>query len=164
MSYFLTGRFQFTRDLSTHEQIDVAFQLVERAISNRVALQLGCNIAQSIVFEILGKEPTAGRELLFLLTDSPISDTSDELLTYWGESQEQIKTKVKSIGTKIRDFLASTRSIDCIARVNFFISEGYDTSYRREEVSLESVVDRLAELAEEYDWLGFPSVEVVVQF
>ena len=164
MSYFLAGRFRFTCSLSSEEQVKLAFELTERALANHVALQIGYNIVQPIAFEILGKELDLSKSFPFLLTDSPISDTADDLLIYWSESRDEMRAKVTFAGERLRDVLASIKLIEYIADAILFISEGYDTSYRREEVSLESLPRRLVELAEEYDWLGLPSVELHFQF
>jgi hypothetical protein len=163
MSYFLTGYVRFTQALSPDEQVNTAFELSERALRSRVGIQLGCNIVQKIVFEILDKDLATKRALPFLLTGSPISDTSDDLLNYWSESRAQMKTKVKSNAERLQNFIASLRSIPHIAGVALFVSEGYDTSYRKENVTIELLASRFIELAEEYDWAGFPSVELFFQ-
>jgi hypothetical protein len=163
MSYFLAGRFQFTHPLTRAERDRAAFLISEGALRNHVAVQLGCNIVQSIVFKILGKELAADNELIFLLTDSPISDTSDELIDYLGESREDMIEVVRAHGKRLTEFLTSLRSVESLSRVSLVVSEGYDTAYRSEEADLTRLTNRLVELAAEADWLGFPSVELSIR-
>ncbi len=162
MSYFLAGLFHFSRALSYRERIDTAFKLSEKALQKRLALQLAPNVAQPVVFEILEKRVCADDELIFLLTASPISDTSDDIVAYWGESHDEMAEKIRGHVETIKGFLTSIKTIERLGHVTLFVSEGYDTDYQQERVTLASLAERFIALAADYDWLGFPSVRLSI--
>ena len=84
MSYLVFGTFTLARALDDAAKKAVAYDLVECAVAQRLYLLLGCNIVQpGIIHEMLGYEQgvVPDDKLLFLLTDSPISDTSDDLIS-----------------------------------------------------------------------------------
>lgn len=162
MSYFLAGLFHFGRALSDRERIDTAFELSEKALQNRLALQLAPNLAQPVVFEILEKHVAADDELIFLLTASPVSDTSDDIVTYWNESRDAMVEKIRAHVERVKGFLTSIKTIEALGHVTLFVSEGYDTTYQQERVGLDSLAERFIALAADYDWLGFPSVKLSI--
>ncbi len=164
MSYFLAGRFHFSGPLSQPEQTELSFILSEKALHSRVALQLGCNIVKPLVHQILGEHGGLGGEAMFtfLLTGSPITNISDDILTYWANSIGESVDKIRSNSRQIVSFLKSIQETNSIAAVTLVVSEGYDTSYRAEAIPLDRLQDRFVELAAEYDWSGFPSVMLTV--
>jgi hypothetical protein len=163
MSYFLAGRFHFTRILSAWEQNQVAFNICRRALDNEIVCQLGCNVVQPIVFEIISTKMAADDDLVFFLTGSPMSNTSDELLDYSSKSRSEAIEKIRARAARIKRFLQELNALEVIDYVTLFISEGYDTSYRPELVRLGALTERLLDLAAEYDWQGFPSVVLTIE-
>jgi hypothetical protein len=142
----------------------LSFSVSERALQSKFALQLGCNIVQSMILQILGEHIGIGDEfrLPFLLTSSPIDNTSEDVLCYWADSPEEAEGKIRANVAKISSFLKMIKDIQSLSAVEFFITEGYDISYRAEQISLDRLADRFVELAREYDWMGFPSVVLTV--
>jgi hypothetical protein len=108
MSFFLAGKLQFEYSLSDEDRIEVAFGISEAAIRNRMAIQLGCNIVQPTVFKIIETDLAAlaaDDELIFLLTGSPISDVSDELVDYRGDSPIEAAATIHAHGEQLTNCL-----------------------------------------------------------
>jgi len=165
VSLFLAGKLQFGRSLSDKERTEVAFALSEAALRNRMAIQLGCNIVQPTVFQIIETDLAtlvADDEVTFLLTGSPISNVSDELIDYWADSSEEAAARVHAHGEHLMSCFAAFRAAGPLVSVELFISEGYDTFYREEIVELTTLSERLVKLAEEENWNGYPSIKLVI--
>ncbi len=115
------------------------------------------------VKDIKGPGKFDGRGCIHFSADRfAIADTSEDVLAYWAESIEESVEKIGAYTKRIVSFLSSLRGIDSLAAVTLIVSEGYDTSYRDEKISLERLGDRFVQLAAEYDWSGFPSVMLTI--
>src|ERR1700724_2461811 len=82
MSNYLFGEFYFRAPPSISERETLAFSLTAAALSARIHVQLAFNIIQKDVFKILKRSDggISSESVAFLLTESPLSNTSDELL------------------------------------------------------------------------------------
>jgi len=85
MSHFLVGVMNFANLPDEEAEKSLASRVVECASAERLYVLIDPNIGQSIVFEILGCDPkeSSTTGFRFLLTDSTISNTSDELVSPW---------------------------------------------------------------------------------
>ena len=166
MSHFLCGELQFRRPLLPEEQVDFAFRLEELAIKNRLGLQLGFNIVQPVVFEILGKKDRrlSGKEFVFLLTDSPISNISDALVDPNLLDPMEVKETLRANMQRVEQFFSSVAEIDLLAGILLYVSCGYDTSYKREEISLGSLAERCVSMFNILHGIGIPSTEFIIRF
>ncbi len=147
MSHFVAGLMNFAKLPDEESQKSLASRVVECALAARLHVLLDPNIGQSIVFEILGGDPaeaiTTG--FRFLLTDSAISNTSDDLVspwsvevTDWGE-WSPFRENLERIG---RFFLAVSK-LGQFGGIVVYFSEGFDTSYEEIRVN----VGRFADVA-----------------
>ncbi len=166
MSRFLCGEFQFRRPLLEFEQVELAFKLNQLAIENRLGLQLAFNIVQPIVFEILKKKDRllTGKEFVFLLTDSPISDTSDETVDPNLLDAIEIKETLSANLRRVERFFLSAKETDLLAGVSLYVSLGYDTFYEREEISIGSLAERCVALFNILHGIGIPNTEFIIRF
>ena len=82
MSFYLYGEFHFSKTLSPVEQESLAFGLSDAALRARICVRLGLNIIEREVFETLKRSDggLSTDSMAFLVTDSPLSNTSDEIL------------------------------------------------------------------------------------
>jgi hypothetical protein len=152
MSYFLCGKIVLKEALSD----DMAFRLAGKACENRLGIQLGHNIVQPVVHEIINDhcEDNRGFDISFLFTASPISDVSDEL----------IDIEDPSVGVEgVRDALARLYSFFLFEEINsitLFFSEGYDVSYQQLEVPLDSFANQCLLIFEESEEVVSLQVEI----
>src|SRR5271155_4866363 len=166
MSHFLCGELEFRQPLLDNEQVDFAFKLDEWAIKNRLGLQLGFNIVQPVVFDILGKKDrrSTNSEFVFLLTDSPISNTSDALVHPNFIDPMEVKNTLNANMQKVQRFLSSAAETGLLAGLSLYVSRGYDTSYAREEISLGFLPERSVSMFNMLHGIGIPSTEFVIRF
>ncbi len=83
MSYFIFGTLFFRAEVTGQEQEECSFKAAEIAVREHFSMQMGVNICQSLVKEILEKQCDGDETkcLAFLVTDSPIANTSDGLIS-----------------------------------------------------------------------------------
>lgn len=145
MSYFVFGIMNFTKQLEEEGENNLAFQVAERASATRLHVQLGYNIWHTEVWEVLGVEPRAvrGVGLPFLLTDSPILDTSEELVSPWyvdvagwGE-WSPFRGSLERIGK----FFLSLSKVSEIKDLVVYFGQGVDTSYEDIQVKVEQFTE-----------------------
>lgn len=147
MSHFVVGVMNF-RELPDEEgEKLLASRVVECALAECLYVLIDPNIGQSIVFEILGCDPkeTSTAGFRYLLTDSPISNTSDDLVspwsvdvTGWGE-RSPFRENLERMG---RFFLAVSE-LGQFRDIVIYCSEGFDTSYEE----IRANVNQFAEVA-----------------
>ena len=137
MSFFLCGKFVFRTDQSLTERERFAFEVVGAGCTRRLSVQLDVCITQSIVFEILGenRSPSHADKLPFLITDSPISDVSDDLIDFHdiggAERLEQTLERLQSLFFEIKKH-------EVVTEIVVYFSEGYDETYKRITSSLDN--------------------------
>jgi hypothetical protein len=166
MSHLLCGKFVFKRPLPFESQTEFSFKLVEFAFSERLGLQLGCNIVQEIVFEMLRIERSHPNheELPFLITDSPIADTSDNLIApdVSAELSDSSDTELNQNLERVRQFLMLVGETGQVFSATILFSEGYDDSFEE----IHSSVTLFAEhsLKAFHGRERVPSLKVMVTF
>ena len=121
---------------------------------------------QPAVFEILGKKDRGltGKEFVFLLTDSPISNISDALVYPNLLDPMEVKETLRANMQRVERFFSSAAEIDSLAGASLYVSEGYDTSYKREEISLEALADRCVSIFNILHGIGIPSTKFIIGF
>lgn len=82
MSILVCGEISFGTARSDAWLDDYARQLVQSACRDKMHVMLGCNISQPIVFDMLCRKdsPLDGRNLPFLLSGSPLDNTSESVI------------------------------------------------------------------------------------
>jgi len=162
MSYFLCGEFVLNQKVST-DTASLAFDLVSYAASRKLGLQLGPCIIQPVVFEIIGNNRTERNDnfLPFLITESPISDVSDDLLDMddLGAGTERINNTLE----RLRSFLESVGQTGNVSMAKVFFSEGYDDRYVRIEATPKTFVDQCMKLFSTPEGLVSLQVDVDVK-
>jgi hypothetical protein len=138
MSYFLCGSFVFKTHLSLTERTNFAYKVVEEVCAIRLSIQLSICIVQQIVFEIIGTNSLSELEtkMPFLLTDSPISDVSDELIDL--DDIDGGVEKLKRTLEQLQSFLARIKKTAVVSDVIIYFSEGYDNKYENITSSLDT--------------------------
>ena len=147
MSYFLCGRIHLTRALSDGDRAELAFSLSNAGLTHRLCLQLDCNIVQSEVVEILQRNDGGLSDLdfAFLLTDSPLSNTSDEIVNPNVEPLDKPRAMRERL-RRVAGFLSSAKDLVLVSGVSLYISVGYDNSYAEEEIPIEFFANRVTDL------------------
>jgi len=139
MSYVIFGTFNLRATGDEGATKEAAFQLVERALAQRLHIQLGSNIAHAgPLLEMLGfsSTPLPPDRLLFLLTDSPISDTSDELISpYCAGIEDEPSLQVNLF--RIQRFLRSVRDVKDITSIDLYFTEGFDVRFERKALRVD---------------------------
>jgi hypothetical protein len=158
--------FNFGRPLLDSEQVDLAFKIQELAIENRLGFQLGCNIVQPVVFEILGKKDRrlTGKEFVFFITESPISNISDAIVHPNLLDPIEIKETLGRNMRRVQRFFSSVAEIESLVGVSLYVSLGYDTSYNREDISLGELAERCVSKFNILRGAGIPSTDFIIRF
>jgi hypothetical protein len=142
MSHFVCGEILFRgNDLAIDAEYEAClFRLIEAGAKQRLYLQFGHNIVQKIVFEIIGSQDDEIElnRLPFLVVDSPIANTSDELFFPSSSTfspYERISNLKSRFGGLISwvNFAFGEQSV---AGMCIWLSEGYDTNYDQKECSV----------------------------
>jgi len=166
MSHFLCGRFIFEDGLPRATVVEFSFKVVQEACGHHLAVQLGCNIVQPVVFEILGLERASPNNinLPFVITDSPISDTSDDLISP-GDFESTLEVGYEILETnlhRVKAFLLSVSEIGAVRAAILCFSEGYDDKYQELDVPLDSFVERCLHVFKEEERV--PSLKIRLSF
>ena len=164
MSHFLCGEIQFRQKLSWGEREDLAFTLSELALSQRLSIQLAFNITQRTVFEILHRNDggIAETDIAFFLTDSPISNVSDQLVSSINVAPLDLEMTIREGMRRVERFLTGVAKIECLAAMSLYLSQGYDTAYQKEEISIEFLANRVVDFFTELHHM--PSTQFLIQF
>jgi hypothetical protein len=147
MSYFLCGLIHFIRQALENEREELAFVLSKAALEQSLYLQLECNIVQTEVFEILNRKnrELSDTDFAFLLTDSPLSNTSDEIVNPNVDPLDK-PSVMKQRLRRVEILLSSMNVLDSISDVSLYISLGYDSSYADEEIPIDFLANRVTDL------------------
>lgn len=129
MSGFVYGTIRFIKALDYSELSKLSFDLEKAAIEEGMFLQMGVNIVQPFVCEKLGITPgwESVEELPFLITDSPISDVSHELVSPSAsyvpgrDWRETFREHLLAIGR----FLETITALKLVSGVMMYMTEGY---------------------------------------
>lgn len=131
MSHFVCGKVIFAESTGRDERKDASLNIFRQAFEKGFFLMLAPNISQSIVYEILGSTPRnfppgEPGELPFLLTDSPLSDTSEELLvaspTSWSLDAECLAFEVGV--RRIQDMMSTIINTEGVKAIHLYFSDG----------------------------------------
>lgn len=146
MSHLVCGKFVFDRHLSLEEQVAFSFEVSARALVDNLSIQLSCNIIQDVVFEILQLERATlnGVEMAYLITGSPLWDTSDELISPYtaAGSLDDYYVKLTFVLQNIQHLAQYALQAQPVAAIIIFFSEGYDVSYQEISTQLHSFTER----------------------
>jgi hypothetical protein len=138
MSYFVCGRVTFSvADHSAMERIARSASM--QALKLGACVQFGCAIVQDIVFEIVGRYDSTADWLPFLLTDSPLSNVSEELVSprelYGPEGDTRFRRHAALIAAFLRSILTERE----VSGIDLFVSDAFDDSYPTRTITPESI-------------------------
>ncbi len=165
MSYLTFGEFAFSGSIDRGCVEALSWRLFKHGADHGVYLLFGCNIPQSIVFEMLGAQkgdPPTGL-LPFLATASPLDDTSDALLSPYalvgssGTDASQIERSLQQLQAV---FSAAFAESD-IQTVTLFITEGFDNTFAPVFTSVDEFAQAAARIFT--DRGTWPSVRFVIR-
>jgi hypothetical protein len=163
MSGFVYGTIRFIRALDYDELSKLSFELEKAAIDEGVFLQMGVNIVQRFIFEELGitRGWHAVEELPFLITDSPISNISEDLISpdAFGVPDHDWYQIIREHLLAIGRLLETITGLALVTGVTMYMTEGYgeDQEIRTEPQHL---ADAILEICD--DVAIAPSVKIVV--
>lgn len=129
MSYFIFGELIFPEKLEICLFEDLSWKIQRCANSKGLFVLFEKNICQSVVFQMLDEQTKpSGNRLRFMLSNSPLCDTSDSLISqyYYGATWErELKLRLSCV----QEFLICLISEMKVSTVNIFISEGYSPDF-----------------------------------
>jgi hypothetical protein len=135
MSYFVCGRVTFSVvDRSAMERIARSASM--KALELGACVQFGCAIVQDIVFEIVGSHDATADWLPFLVTDSPLSDVSEELVYPLAPGAD---TEFRRNAGRIASFLRSILAEREVSRIDLFVSDALHAPYPTRTIAPESI-------------------------
>jgi hypothetical protein len=143
MSHFIFGTFNFAAPMSQSEQSGIGFKLAAEALSKRLYLRLHENAALNLIFEMLALTPGTipHDRMIFIVTASPIRDTSDELISPYVIGLEGSDTSLGVSLLRIRQFLTAACKIEEIESITVWMSEGFDIEFQEFVVSPDAFDD-----------------------
>src|SRR5262245_41343987 len=136
MSNYLFGELYFRKEVSEAEQQALAFSLTAAALQAGIHVQLAFNIVPKEVLSILGRTDggLSTKSLAFLLTESPLSNSSDELLEPLNVMPLEMERVIRQRLGRVETFLRSSQLLG-FTKVSLYTetwSEGYGTPRRCE--------------------------------
>lgn len=145
MSYLICGKLIVREGRSRDIDIDVLYRATSAAIEQKVSIFFAGNISQSAVFEIVDFSHDE-RAIPFMLTDSPVQNTSDDLIApdrfHYKTDKECLKVlrgSFAAIGAILRTVLASDHFSSAI--VVFSDADGDTDGYETIDASLNTFVE-----------------------
>ncbi len=161
MSYFAFGIIKYKKDYCKETLDNFAWEIFRRGIDNSLFLFLSPNIPQKIINEMLDKQYYENNSnLRFLVTASPISDTTDALISppYFGESDlSSVYKNIFLIDKWIKEIL----KYDDVVKVELFLTEGYDENFKKVRTSISEMDSDIEKEINEYG--DIPSIIVEVE-
>ena len=163
MSAFLCGVFRFKRIESRDFQVGFGWRIIRLGVSSNLHFQLGCNIVQDVVFEILKiPRPFQDSALLpFLITDSPLTDTSDAVISPSELHSKDDRVRIiRQNFERISSVFAEALTTQELGNIEVILSEGYDTEYPEKRIPITTFVETCISLLEG-EW-EVPSIRLII--
>jgi hypothetical protein len=161
MSHWAFGFIRGAGALNESQRDDLAWSIVRAGQGVGLHIILSCNICQRVLPEMLeaAGEPSAGA-IPFLMTSSPVRDTSDLLISPYNFPGRGIDGVVENLRTMSK-WLEAVLGLGAITTVEVWMTEGFDVKFEEWHVCCDEFVRTVAaRLAEEGN---VPSMRVWVR-
>ena len=135
MSYFVCGSI-FLLDGSLEEREVFARRASMQALQQDMALQLGCNVVQSFVLRTVGTLQTGLTSIPYLLTKSPLRDTSDELVSPYALVGANGEHEFRRNANALTGFFKALLNEKLVQRVELFVVDSFDNSVPIKSISI----------------------------
>lgn len=146
MSYFLFGTVRLAE--AAGELDELGWQMVGAGSEVRLFVLVGPNVVQPPVRDILGEHNLLGdQDVPFMVTSSPLRDTSDELISPYQVAGGDLRLVRDSL-VRVGKWLERVSSHRGVRGIQLFTSEGYDTSFAESESSPADLADQIMERLE----------------
>ncbi len=160
MSHFLFGTIISESDWDSEKGDADSRRILQLALSIDINSFLGYAIPQDVVWRMLDNPRRInGSRLPFLLSTSPIRDTSDEMINPLQDLDNGLET-VASYLRRVQSWVESILSIDHIHTVEMRMTEGYDSAPALMEVDLKSLA---LELTRHISWSYVDSIYLSIK-
>lgn len=127
MSYFVCGSI-WIPDIHSVDTPPFAARVSVRALQCGMSLLLDCNIMQPLVKDMLAAKQDETQRIPYLLTDSPLNNTSDELISptvLVGPEGDRAFRRNASI---LSGFFRSLLDEQLVQRVDLYVIDSFDSS------------------------------------
>jgi hypothetical protein len=142
MSYLACGSILLT--VSSREIKEaVARSASIRALETGMALQLGCNIVQPLVFEVVGRYNEDTCVVPFLLTASPLDDTSDRLVSPYVLIGEEGDRTFQRNAKSLELFFSSLLDHKYLQRIDLYVVDSFDESFETRSIQVANLEQEL---------------------
>lgn len=101
--------------------------------------QFGCTIVQSLVFEIVGDYDPEADWLPFLLTESPLSDVSEELVSPRELDGPDADVQFRENAARIAGFLRFILAEHEVVGIDLFVSDALHAPYPTRTIAPDSI-------------------------
>jgi hypothetical protein len=149
MSYLAFGSI-FIVDFYSNKYDETAQRIVRKGIDLGLFVLLSPNIPQVIVKKMLDEHELGSKpDFQFLITGSPICDTTDSLISppYFGE--EDLRSVYKNLAL-IAKWIDEIMKYDGIKEVHLYLTEGYDDCFKEMDASTIDLNEMLNAEVREY--------------
>ncbi|MEW6562427.1 MAG: hypothetical protein AB1400_04265 [Pseudomonadota bacterium] len=141
MSYLVCGSITLV-EASPQERERVARRASSQALQVGMALQLGCNIVQPLVSEIVARSDNPSA-LPFLVTASPLGDTSDDLVSPYALVGPEGEARFRQHAKAMTTFFRSLADEDHVQRVDLYVVDGFDISIPTKSILITALEEEL---------------------
>ncbi len=150
MSYLAFGLIVNAGPLDGEERDALAWKVVRSAQEVGLYVMLANNISQRIATDMLepALKPVRDRALPFLVTQSPVHDTSDALISpYYAPEQgvDGVLERARPIGGWMKSILA----LEKVPYVELWMTEGYDPAFETVNVKVHEFENVLSQRIKE---------------
>lgn len=143
MSYFVCGLISLAGADSEVREAE-ARRISCEALKTGMSVQLGANIVQPLVLKIVGW--SGGPDTIpFLITASPLSDTSDELVSPYVLVGAPGTAKFRQNAKHIACFFDAVFAEAHVQRVDLYVVDDFDESIRTKTIPLANLELKLLE-------------------
>ena len=131
MSCYAFGTIKLIGDISGGILPSIAWKIMKAGIECSLFIIFSPNLVQDEIEDMLNKQSRHNDPYLrFMVTDSPISNTSHELICCPDYVQEEYANEVSRNLSLIADWIKVTLGHKEVLEVDLYITEGYDTSFK----------------------------------
>lgn len=145
MSYIICGEFILNKKYLNEDKERLAWLLNNEATTNNLYVLMQCNISQSLVFEIFKVNKLAMKKmnLSFFITNNPILDTSDSLISPYviGLKKSNYIACLKLNMRKLYNYFNSLFKKNIVDNIIIVFSEGYDSIYENIELDIDNFIE-----------------------
>jgi len=150
VSYFVFGEIGLRETSDARGVEELCFAIALAAFRAHLGIQLGGNIIHGDIYRMLrrSREGSYLKSIPYLLTDSPISDHSSELVRpdAYFRALDDRRVGLRPAAVKLEAFVSEVRGMADVGALSLWLTQGFDTEFAETSVRIGGVADRWCEI------------------